>query len=74
MLICVEQNTEENVMAHDFNDMDTFLDTIRCKYKMKTSTAHEDTPMEEQEEWHSYIADKNGNSKALSILVSWQIL
>ena len=51
------------VMAHDFNDMDTFLGTIRCKYKMKTRTAHEDTPMEEQEEWHSYIADKNGNPK-----------
>ena len=51
------------VMAHDFNDMDSFLDSIRCKYKMKTRTAHEDTPMEEQEEWHSYIADRKGNPK-----------
>lgn len=51
------------VMAHDFNDMDTFLYPIRCKYKMKTRTAHEDTAMEEQEEWHSYIADKKGNPK-----------
>ena len=24
---------------------------------------YEDTPMEEQEEWHSYIADKNGHPK-----------
>lgn len=51
------------VMAHNFNDMDTFLTPIRCEYKMKTRTAHEDTPMEEQEEWHSYIADKKGNPK-----------
>lgn len=51
------------VMAHDFNDMDTFLYPIRCKYEMKTRTAHEDTSMEEQEEWHSYISDKNGNPK-----------
>lgn len=51
------------VMAHDFNDMDSFLNVIRCKYTMKTRTAHEDTPMEEQEEWHSYIPDKKGNPK-----------
>jgi hypothetical protein len=51
------------VMAHDFDDMDSFLDPIRCRYKMKTETAHEDTPMEEQEEWHSYIPDKNGHPK-----------
>lgn len=51
------------VMAHDFNDMDTFLTSIRCKYKMKSRTVHEDTPMEEQGEWHSYIADKKGNPK-----------
>lgn len=51
------------VMAHDFNDMENFLDTIRCEYTMKTRTVHEDTPMEEQEEWHSYIPDKKGNPK-----------
>ena len=51
------------VMAHDFNDMDSFLTSIRCRYEMKTRNAHEDTPMEEQEEWHSYIADKKGNPK-----------
>lgn len=51
------------VMAHDFNDMDSFLTIIRCNYKMKTRTAHEDTPMEEQEEWHSYIPDKKGYPK-----------
>ena len=51
------------VMAHDFNDMEEFLTPIRCKYKMKTRTAHEDTAMEELEEWHSYIADKNGHPK-----------
>lgn len=54
------------VMAHDFNDMDTFLTPIRCEFgssNMKTITAHEDTPMEEQEEWHSYIADRKGNPK-----------
>lgn len=51
------------VMAHDFNDMENFLDSIRCEYTMKTRTVHEDTPMEEQEEWHSYIPDKKGNPK-----------
>lgn len=51
------------VMAHDFNDMDIFLDQIRWRYDMKTRTAHEDTPMEEQEEWQSYIPDKKGNPK-----------
>ena len=51
------------VMAHDFNDMEDFLCCIRCKFDMKTRTAHEDTPMEDQEEWHSYITDKKGNPK-----------
>lgn len=51
------------VMAHDFHDMNDFLTYIRCTYKMKTRTAHEDTSMEEQEEWHSYITDKKGNPK-----------
>ncbi len=51
------------VMAHDFQDMVTFLVPIRCRYTMKTRTAHEDTPMEEQEEWHSYIPDKKGYPK-----------
>lgn len=30
---------------------------------MKTRTAYEDTPMEEQEEWQSYIADRKGKPK-----------
>jgi hypothetical protein len=54
------------VMAHDFNDMEEFITPIRCKFgrfNMKTRTAHKDTPMEEQEEWHSYIVDKKGNPK-----------
>lgn len=51
------------VMAHDFNDMEDFMCSIRCKFDMKTRIAHEDTPMEEQEEWHSYIRNRKGNPK-----------
>lgn len=54
------------VMAHDFQDMENFIIGIRCKVgcsNMKTRTAHEDTDMECQEEWHSYIANKKGNPK-----------
>lgn len=54
------------VMAHDFQDMENFMIPIRLKFghsNMKTRTAHEDTPMEDREEWHSYIPDKKGNPK-----------
>ena len=54
------------VMAHDFQDMEHFIVPIHCDVgceNMKTRTVHEDTSMEEQEEWHSYIADKKGNPK-----------
>lgn len=54
------------VMAHDFQDMENFIVPIRCEaghFNMKTRTAHEDTPMECQEEWHSYIPNKKDNPK-----------
>jgi len=54
------------VMAHDFNDMEDFMCPIRCEFgfqNMKTRTSHEDTPMEERDEWHSYVADRKGNPK-----------
>lgn len=54
------------IMAHDFNDMEDFMPSIRCEIgcsNMKMRTCHEDTSMEEQVEWHSYIVDKKGNPK-----------